>query len=265
MMGEAVIAAPPCPTGIILTYHNILPPGCDPETDAWSIPLDRLNEHLTALLENGFTGLTLEEVAAHLTSEHGTSGKPCFAVTFDDGYASLHRYLPELWPRIKPTVFLLTDCVGKDNGWNTRADRVLEHLSMEMVRDLQSAGIDMQLHGCDHHKLTKFTEAELSDRFERGIDWFIGHLGGAPRHLSYPYGTCNRLIKEVASRYFQAAFATNHGAWHGADARFALNRISVPGHLDGEGLLAVVRAQPQLRWWESEKRAPGRMGARPLG
>ena len=251
----------PCPSGTILTYHNILPPGSDPAKDAWSIAFDRLSDHVQTLFENGFTCLTLAEMVAHLTSDQWADGKPCFAVTFDDGYANLHRYLPQLWPQVKPTVFLLTDCMGGNNGWNTRADRFLQHLSLEMARDLQSAGIAMQLHGCDHHKLTKFSEQELSTRFEQGIAWFRRHIGAAPHYLSYPYGTCNRLITEVASRYFQAAFATNHGAWHGTDARHALNRISVPSHLDGEGLLAVVRARPELRWMESEKRAPGRSGA----
>lgn len=255
----------PCPSGTILTYHNILPPGCDPEKDVWSIAFDRLSEHFTTLLENGYACLTLAEMVDRLTSRLWADGKPCFAVTFDDGYASLHDYLPKLPLQIKPTVFLLTDCMGRDNSWNTRADRFLQHLSLAMARELKAVGTDMQLHGRDHHKLTKFTEQELSARFEEGIAWFCDHFGQAPRHLSYPYGTCNRLVTDVASRYFRAAFATNHGAWHGADARFALNRISVPSHLDGAGLLAVIRARPEVRWMESEKRAPGRVLANSSG
>ena len=257
--------ASPRPSGTILTYHNILPPGSDPMRDIWSISFDRLRDHMTALLDNGFSCLTLAEMTEHLTSERWADGPPTFAVTFDDGYESLHCYLPELWPHIKPTVFLLTDCMGLNNSWNMRADRFMEHLSLDMARDLQTLGIDMQFHGCDHHKLTKFPELELASRFERGIAWFRAHMGAPPRFLSYPYGTCNRLVTEVASRYFQAAFATNHGAWHGATTRFALNRFSVSSHLDSNALLAVVRTRPELRWMESEKRIRGQGVGTPGG
>jgi peptidoglycan/xylan/chitin deacetylase (PgdA/CDA1 family) len=245
------------PSAVILTYHNVLPPAADGDGDPASIPFDRLLEHLECLQRHGLRAAPLQEVVARLTTR-ASWGDPLYALTFDDGYESLYDYLPRLPPQPPPTLFLLTDALGGDNSWNTRAHTHLKHLTVEMVRDLQRRGADVQLHGCDHHKLTKFSAAELAGRFERGISWFERTLGTVPRYLAYPYGTCNAQIVEVASRYFAACFATNHGSWQGADASHRLNRIGVSAHLDGEGLLAVITARPERRWIESEQRVRGR-------
>lgn len=250
------------PTTTILLYHSIQPAGTCPVSQS-SIPLDRLEEHLTALLEQGFQCVSLGAAFEELTSESPSQPPPKFAVTFDDGYESLHEYLPGLLPRIHPAVFLLTGCLGQsDMTWNTRSPMTQRHLSLAQVQDLARWGVDLEFHGTDHHNLLKFDFPQLCERFARGVGWFQEHLARKPRFIAYPYGCCGTLVQEVAAEYFLGGFSVTHGAWQGAHARYAINRISVPSYLSGDGVLATICAEPDRRWYERERRAPWRDVAR---
>jgi peptidoglycan/xylan/chitin deacetylase (PgdA/CDA1 family) len=249
----------PTPGVVVLLYHDVLPPGSGLTADPQSIPFDVLTEHLRALRGAGFEGVPLAEAFPQLIAPTGGGKK--FAVTFDDGYGSLAEYLPQLKGLILPTVFLLTGYAGLTNlAWNTRSPVIHRHLSVAQARDLAKQGVDLQLHGSDHHNLVKFDRVELCRRFELGILQFLEQFQRRARFLSYPYGYCSEVVREVAAHYFDGAFSVTHGAWSGEEARYAINRLSVPAYLSGEDLLAVVAAPPSDRWYECERRAPWRRG-----
>jgi peptidoglycan/xylan/chitin deacetylase (PgdA/CDA1 family) len=246
----------------VLAYHNILAAGASLSEDLHCIPLDRLVEQLDALERLGFANVSLRRAFELLVTDNPPTDLRLYAVTFDDGYANLAEHLPGLSERISPTLFLLTEYTGQSNlTWNTRTPLEQKHLSMQQIVNLTGCDVDMQFHGTDHHNLLKFDEQELHRRFQEGQTWFQQHLGIRPDFIAYPYGYCNRLVCKVAADYFSGGLTVTHGAWCGAEARFALNRLSVPAYLDGEGLVSVLLSAPEERWYETERRAPWRKKA----
>jgi peptidoglycan/xylan/chitin deacetylase (PgdA/CDA1 family) len=250
------------PAATVLAYHNILPAGTPLPDDLHCIPLDRLVEQVNTLARNGFTNIPLRRAFDELVTGDLRADVRQYAVTFDDGYANLAEQLPGLADRIRPTVFLLTGYASQSNLiWNTRTPLEQKHLSLSQIIRLSEYGIDMQFHGTDHHNLLKFDEQELRSRFRMGQSWFEQHLGKRPDFIAYPYGYCNALVENIASEYFTGGLTVTHGAWCGTRARFALNRLSVPAYLDGDGLVSVLLSPPEQRWYEVERRAPWRKKA----
>jgi len=257
------LSTSPIPGVTVLAYHNILPAGTPLPDDLHCIPLDRLVEQLNTLERNGFTNVPLRRAFDELVADDLRADVRQYAVTFDDGYANLAEQLPGLADRISPTVFLLIGYTGQSNlTWNTRTPLEQKHLSLSQIVRLSESGIDMQFHGTDHHNLLKFDEQELRNRFRMGQSWFEQHLGKRPDFIAYPYGYCNKLVGRVAADTFIGGLTVTHGAWYGTEARYALNRLSVPAYLDGEGLVKVLLSLPEERWYEMERRAPWRKKGR---
>jgi peptidoglycan/xylan/chitin deacetylase (PgdA/CDA1 family) len=242
----------------VLLYHNILPASNPQPNDKGSISIDRLAEHIGSLTENGFEIMSLETVFALLATKGPDAGSNGYVLTFDDAMEGVGCFLPELGPEIvkAATVFVITSYVGQQNWWNTRTSQLSSHMTLSMLFELQAQGVDLQFHGIDHHNLTKFSAKELGERFAAGIAWFEETMSKRPQYLAYPYGAYNKGVESAARQYFDGALSVNHGLWWGPEARWGLNRISVPNYLRGPELVDILRTPPTERWLEIEKRAP---------
>jgi peptidoglycan/xylan/chitin deacetylase (PgdA/CDA1 family) len=251
---------------VVLLYHDVLPPGGAPPPDTDGIRADALADHVEALraVGAGFVPLAeafaLAEAAPPPARRSGGKGLRV-AVTFDDGYAGVFEHLPPLVSTLSPTLFLTTEHLGLTNlAWNTRAPVVRGHLSLAQVRALGALGVALEAHGTDHHNLLKFGEEELRRRHRECVGWFEANLGRRPSYFAYPYGACDATVERITAEHFAGAVSVNHGRWAGADARRALNRISVPSYLSGAELVEVVLAPPAERWVLIERFAPWRRG-----
>ena len=239
----------------VLLYHNLLARGEPQIADKGTIPFDRFEEHLRSLKKAGYRFIGLVEALTSLDQDPSKFDKAC-VLTFDDAFESLHPALIEIQQTMPCTVFVLTDYVGQNNLWNPRATVQLNHLNLDGLKLLAAAGVDLQLHGVDHHNLLKFSQDELRFRFQAGTRWFWENFGQEPQVLSYPYGACSDLVCATAAEFFQGAVSVNHGNWWGDSARFKLNRISVPSYVDGAGLLSLIETEPDRRYIRSEELAP---------
>ncbi len=247
------------PKTTVLAYHNIQHRGALPTHDKGCIPLERLEEHIHVLNNEGYVNISLREAFDRLIQNNDTSPQFSYAITFDDGYERLFTFLPELLDRIQPTIFNLTEYTGKSNlMWNTRTPVIQHHLTLSQVIDLKKQGADIGFHGTDHHNLLKFDDQELHSRFQKGIAWFLEHLQTKPKYISYPYGFCDGRVMKIASHYFGGGVTVTHGAWSGPAAKYALNRISVPFYLTGKNLVDVISTEPAQRWMKIEQYAPWR-------
>jgi peptidoglycan/xylan/chitin deacetylase (PgdA/CDA1 family) len=242
----------------VLLYHNILPSTNLQPSDKGSISIDRLAEHIRSLTENGFEIVSLDKIFGLLATKDYDASWKGYAITFDDAMEGVGRFLPELGPEIvkAATVFVITSYVGQQNWWNTRTSQISSHMTLSMLGELQAQGVNLQLHGIDHHNLTKFSVKELDQRFAAGAAWFEETMTKKPQYLAYPYGAYNNEVESAARQYFEGALSVNHGFWWGSEARWGLNRISVPNYLRGQDLVEILCTPPSERWLETEKRAP---------
>ena len=241
----------------ILTYHNIVSNGQENPNDLHSISIGRLNQHINALSEAGYVQVSLQEAFEILVKSQ--SHELGFALTFDDGYSSLWKFMNELNSPIMPTLFIVTEYTGSSTlTWNTRSSRILNHLNLDELKELADRGFDLQMHGLDHHNLLKFSDSQLRTRFRLANDWFQEKIGKTAEYLAFPYGYCDERIQNLVSEFYKGAVSVSHGAWAGESARFALNRNAIPYYLTGAELVEVLQAPPDRRWFEIEKRAPWR-------
>jgi peptidoglycan/xylan/chitin deacetylase (PgdA/CDA1 family) len=110
---------------VILLYHRIGPPGCDPHR--LCVTPAHFAEQMDALREFGPV-LPLADVARHLQA--GRLPRRASAITFDDGYAdNLENAKPILQARGLPaTVFATTGEIGRTREfWWDELERLLLH------------------------------------------------------------------------------------------------------------------------------------------
>ena len=74
----------------VLLYHHLLEEA-DMYDNACIISLERFEEHIAYLAENGYRSVTLSELASYLYDGVPIPEK-CVMITFDDGYASNYVY-----------------------------------------------------------------------------------------------------------------------------------------------------------------------------
>ena len=245
------------PSITVLLYHDVIPDVSSSTSDKGSISVRVLSDHIRSLQENGIEIIDLATAMQYIANSKEPEGKKC-VITFDDAMEGVYHFLPCLLreKNFPASVFLVTGYVGMKNLWNPRSTVIANHMSLPMLSELQDMGVDLQLHGVDHHNLLKFTESELEQRFEQGIMWFKENVQKTPTYLSYPYGAYNNSVAALVPRYFHGALSVNHGSWWGKEAVWGLNRISVPSYVRGKDLVNLLSIQPEKRWIQIEKCAP---------
>lgn len=178
---------------VIFAFHKVQPSF---SYSATNFSPSRLKNLLTLLTRRGFRLVSLPEAIER--------GEPkTLALTFDDGYAHLGDTLPDLTQQfgLKPTVFVPTGFIGRDNGWDySSVFRRTRHLDAAVIRDLAAAGVEFGAHGHRHIDLTKCKNKKLRDELERPRKMLEDILGAPVVSLSYPFGRTNSTVIEEASR-----------------------------------------------------------------
>jgi peptidoglycan/xylan/chitin deacetylase (PgdA/CDA1 family) len=224
---------------VVLAYHDLvdtqraIPGGVERST----VTFESFEQQLAALLADGWRALPLRELVAGLTAAEPLEGA-YFALTFDDGYASARAAAPILERLGVPaTLFVIAEAVGGWNQWNSKALNVVQHLGLDELRALVATGrFAVQLHGLDHHRLTKFPAEEVRRRLVKGQEWFQAAFGRRAEMLAYPYGDVDDRVAGVAAELFDYGLSVSQGAWAGPSARHRLNRMEVTRWMDGRFL-----------------------------
>jgi peptidoglycan/xylan/chitin deacetylase (PgdA/CDA1 family) len=118
------------------------------------------------------------------------TGKPCVAITFDDGY---HNVLREAGPILArhgfpATIFVPTGWRGRENGWIEPSDCDLRIMTDDELRATEKAGIALESHGHAHIDMASGSPEEIRRDIELSLDHLEGITGRRPRFLAYPFG-----------------------------------------------------------------------------
>ena len=142
----------------ILFYHRI----SNEFPNKWTISEQVFEKQIDWLVKN-FELLSLAELQSRM--RQGINQRPALSLTFDDGYADNCNWaLPMLISRNIPvTYFVTTDHLVNDRPFQHDIDvgQKLRPLSIESVRSLASAGVEIGAHTRSHVNLGSISDEEI--------------------------------------------------------------------------------------------------------
>ncbi len=137
--------------------------------------------------------------------------RPSVVLTFDEGFRGIWEHVvPALAERrIQATLFVVTDYVGKTNGYHRPNDiPELKLMSWNEMRQLQQCGWDIQSHGRRHLRMTGLDEESLQEELKGSKAMIEQKLGSSVDFFAYPYGMSNERVIAAAQKAGYVAAVT---------------------------------------------------------
>lgn len=214
----------------ILLYHSLAPEVIDPQLQ---VTVETLVSHLECCRDLGYQAAPLEDALTY-------SAEPLFAVTFDDGFASLYLGWPELKKRrIRPTVFVCPGAVGHTNQWASPGRARERLLDVAEIRQCRAEGISVGCHGWDHRPFVGRTADDMSQDLARCDNWFRTNLGHKPPVFAWPFGRFDADALRVVGLSYRYALAIEP-TWNEDVRPLALPRIVGTSAMTAEELAAEL-------------------------
>jgi peptidoglycan/xylan/chitin deacetylase (PgdA/CDA1 family) len=219
----------------ILMYHVINPPPAGAKFPGLYVSPEEFAAQMQALAQAGFHAVTMDQMLAHWTMDAPLpAGKP-IVLSFDNGYQSqLTQALP---------VLRRLGWVGVENIQLTGLPPSQGGLSEAQVKELVSAGWELDTQGISHAELTALGPAELryqvarareevQRRYHVPVDWFC-----------YPSGHYNAaVIAEVKAAGYVGSTTVVPGWASPTEDPYRLPRLRVLGGTSPRELLSEIVA-----------------------
>jgi peptidoglycan/xylan/chitin deacetylase (PgdA/CDA1 family) len=176
------------------------------------------------------------------------SKKPYVALTFDDGYQSLHDIAAPILERYKfpATVYINSGHIGDISRENS--DPSLGHypnecfMTWEEVTKLKSMGWNIGSHGVNHIDLTLQPNSVVTSQLADSLCQISARTGSPCLDFSYTWGHHNRSLQDaVAAAGYKSAVAGTHSRIKRQSNSFALPRLDIRREYELEDFIAVVR------------------------
>lgn len=216
----------------ILMYHylSVPPPGSDAIRQGLSVGPDVFRAQLVTLREQGYTSITLTELAYAIAMGNPLPPKPV-VITFDDGYRDNYtNAFPILKEEgFKATFFIITNLAEERND---------TYMTWEMLVEMQQAGMEIGSHTLSHIDLSGGrTEGRIRQELVNSRELLQQRLGVEIRTLAYPYGGYDSGVAELARQAgYWIAVTTEGGVVHSQNDMMTASRVRVqsgmfPGRL----------------------------------
>jgi peptidoglycan/xylan/chitin deacetylase (PgdA/CDA1 family)/GT2 family glycosyltransferase len=236
----------------ILTYHSIADDPPDP-IRRWSTPPHTFRQHLAALRELGFDGLTVTQLVECYRGERTLPARPV-VLTFDDGYEDvLLHALPALSDAgIAATLYASTGLLRDEHSAARRSGRMLD---WRQLTEVAAAGVEIGAHSHTHRELDTLSRTEVRWEVEHSRARLQHELGQQVRTFAYPYGYSTPSVRAAVRKAgYEAACGVKNAYSHADDDSWVLSRILVERDLDVMALTRLVTERV---------RPVGRRGDRP--
>lgn len=151
-----------------------------------------------------------------------------FAITFDDGLASIVRAVEILARRgWGATAFLVTDRMGRDNAWPGQPRSIPRSplLRWSDLADLADLGFRFGAHSRQHARLDRLAPDLQEDELRSSREAIEDRTGLACPIFAYPYGISSPSLRALAARHFDAALGTTLAIATERSDRYDLPRI----------------------------------------
>lgn len=219
----------------ILMYHyiSVPPANADAIRRGLSVGPDVFRAHLVTLREQGFTSITLTDLAYAIDMGTPLPAKP-IVITFDDGYRDNYT---NAYPILKEegfigTFFVFTNPVDERNN---------DYMTWEMVKEMQEGGMEIGSHTLSHADLPGKSEARIQRELQESRRILEEKLGIEVRTFAYPYGEYDSGVAHLARQAgYWIAVTTKGGTVHGQNNIMTLERVRVTGGMFPNRLMDIL-------------------------
>lgn len=199
----------------VLMYHSI---GVE-KNNPIKMPKEQFETEMKYLKDNGYTTLSLKELYDYFENKVPVPDKSV-VITLDDGYEDNYTEAFPILKRygLKATIFVITSNVDKNSAFITSSQ----------IKEMDSAGIEIESHTVTHRDLDKLTYKEQYAELKDSKSFLEGLLGKNIDYMAYPTGKYNdNTIKAVKAVGYKMALSTN-GRWADkTDGIFTLDRVYI--------------------------------------
>lgn len=212
---------------VVLFYHRV----ADDRSTPWTMSNQMFMRQIR-WLQQRFEMISLEEAQRRI--RRGVNDRPCVSVTFDDGYAeNCQQAIPMLVKeRIPCTYFVTVKNVldGEPFEHDVRCGRPAPPNTLEQLRAMAAAGIEIGAHTCTHADLGQITDRKLlySEVVSAGNE-LQAAIRRPVRYFAFPFGlhaNLNRTAFELARQAGYEGVCSAYGGFNfpGDDA-FHIQRM----------------------------------------
>lgn len=206
----------------VLTFHAI-----EQNSSVISFSPSVFKHGVAKLHDAGYRTLTLPEIADRVLR-----GQPfpdhSFAITFDDGYASVYSEAFPILQRfgMSATIFLT---VGEPQpvlpGTRLPSLSGRSMLSWGEIREMQNGGMNFGAHTLTHPNLTRLPRDRVNSEIS-GSKAIIEEVLGVPvRSFAYPFGYYDADSLQLARQHFSCACSAKLGFVTPRSNLYALERL----------------------------------------
>lgn len=227
----------------VLLYHD-LQPSYTSDKAATTITPQRFEEHISALLKNGYTPVSFEDVYNASAGMFKMPAKPVI-ISFDDGYDTNYKYAFPIIKKykVKTTIFVVAKTVGKVLDTSV-------HFGWNEAKIMQQSGlVSIQSHTYDHKNLVTLDDFQLERELRLSKLIIEKNLGTKCNVVAFPYGSCNQKVIDAAKRagYTVTAQVGETGTNSVANAgKVPFRRITAYGSWTGSDVLRIIQAYAKL-------------------
>lgn len=211
----------------VLFYHRV----AEEHPNAWTISFAQFRRQMDWLRAR-FDVVSLEEAQRRIATQQ--NDRPAVAITFDDGYAdNCDTAVPWLLESEIPFTYFVTSGhvrSGEPFAHDVAAGQPLSPNTVEQIRALAAAGVEVGAHSRTHANLAQLTDEQgLCDEIvgsKCDLEAIIDH---PVRYFAFPFGMPENMSRAAFRVAFQAGLAGVCSAYGGynlpGDDPFHLQRI----------------------------------------
>ena len=180
----------------VLFYHRV----SDEFPNDWTISEVDFARHFQWMKRN-FEFISLAETQRRI--KNNFNDRPAVSITFDDGYADNCQWaLPMLIEQKVPVTYFVTlDFImtGKPFPHDVEAGRPLRPNTIESIRSLAAAGVEIGAHTRTHPNLGKLDDrTKMYDEVIKATQELESLLDTKIRYFAFPFGQKEHLSKSAA-------------------------------------------------------------------
>ncbi|MBU4310216.1 polysaccharide deacetylase family protein [bacterium] len=209
----------------VLMYHKVSPG----KKEKYRISPERFTNQMEYLSKKGYQTISPDDLLRFVKEGRALPKKPVLLI-FDDGYKDNVTYA---YPTLKKynfraTIFLVTQYIGKKDGWSKGEEEIL---SWEEIGKMRKEGFFFGSHTHTHPNLLELSRDKVLSEIRDSKRILEERLKEPIGFFAYPYGKFNSQIeKMVKEANYLGAFSTLPGKNGRNEDPFLLRRILIRGY-----------------------------------